>query len=207
MILYRHPLVSTGTPSAPPWLDGAPAITHSENLTHRFAGIGEAHQMGDRPAAAWVDVDDGWQALRVLPDLPIQLHRRLSWARTRVVADAEGRQWQVPVILTAMGYPALIAAMGDNWLPAYTPQQRRMLAIAEAAKAALDARHVIAPDMAACCQWAAEAMEAANHITVTVIQRTLCMDAHLALNVLVALTGALDAAELAVAAAQDGDHG
>jgi hypothetical protein len=203
MILYRHPIVAEGTPSAPPWLDGAQAITHSESQTHRLAGIGEAHQMGDRPGAAWVDVGDGWEAIRVLPDAPIQLHRRLSWARSRVVADAEGRQWQVPVILTAMGSRAVIAVMGDDWLPAYTPQQERLLAVAEAAKGALDARDTAPLDVAACCQWAAEALEAANHITVRVIQRTRCMDQHLALNVLLAMTGALDAAEMAA----DGDHG
>lgn len=205
MILYRHPLVATGTPANPPWLDGAAAITHGENQSHRFAGIGPAWQMGDHPRATWVDVGDGWEATRVLPDAPIELQRRLSWARSRVVADAEGREWQVPVVLTPTGAPAIIAVMGEDWLPAYTPQQRRLLEVAAAAKAALEARHVIAPEAAAVCQWAAEALEAANHITVRVIQRMLCMDQHLAINVLLALTGTLDAAELAQAS--DGDHG
>ena len=198
MILYRHPIASTGTLAAPPWLDGAMSVVRSETQTHRLAGIGEDYQMGDR-ANGWVEVGDQWEAQRVLPDLPILLHRKLSWARSRVVADAEGREWQVPVVLTPQGNPGIIAVYGDDWLPVYTPQQQRLLLIAAAAKTALEARDV---PVAAACQWAAEALEAANHITVSVIQRCGMMDAHLAQNVLLALTGTLDAAEL-----MDGDHG
>lgn len=200
MILYRHPIAADGTPAAPPWLDGAPAVVHGETQTHRLAGIGEDYQMGDRPGAAWLDVGGGWEALRVLPDAPIQIHRRLSWARSRVVADAEGREWQVPVILTVTGAPAIIAVMGEDWLPAYTPQQRRLLDVAKAAQQALDARNLPAQ---ASCQWAAEAIEAANHVTVKGIQRLGLLDTHLVQNVLLALTGTLDAAEMAA----DGDHG
>ncbi len=199
MILYRHPLVSDGTPFAPPWLDGAAPVCSSETDTHRLAAIGEEFQMGDRPAAGWVEVGDHWEALRVLPDRPILLHRKLAWARSRVVADAEGREWQVPVVLTPRGHPAIIATFGEDWLPVYTAQQRRLLDIAAVAKAALENRDI---PSAAACQWAAEALEAANFITVRVIQRCGMMDAHLAANVLIALTGILDASEL-----MDGDHG
>ena len=198
MIIYRHPLASTGTLSAPPWLDGAPSIVHSETQTHRLAGIGPDHQMGDRDTG-WQAVGEHWEAQRVLPDLPIQLYRKLSWAKTRVVADAEGRNWQVPIVLTPQGSSAIIAVYGDDWLPAYTPQQQRLLLIADSAKAALESRELPA---AAGCQWAAEALEAANYITVKVIQKCGMMDAHLAQNVLLALTGILDAAEL-----MDSDHG
>ncbi len=183
---------------APPWLDGAPAIVSVETQTHRLSGIGEAYQAGDR-ATGWIDVGDTWEAQRVLPDAPILLHRKLAWARSRVVADAEGREWQVPIVLTPQGNPAIIATFGEDWLPVYTAIQRRMLDIATAAKAALETREL---PVTAACQWAAEALEAANHITVKVIQKCQMMDAHLAQNVLLALTGTLDAAEL-----MDGDHG
>ncbi len=183
---------------APPWLEGAPSLVSSETMTHRLSGIGEQFQIGDR-VAGWIEIGDQWEAQRVLPDAPILLHRRLAWAKSRVVADAEGREWQVPVVLTPQGNPAIIAVYGDDWLPVYTPQQRRLLDIAAAAKSALEAREVPA---AAACQWSAEALEAANYITVKVIQRCGMMDAHLAQNVLLALTGLLDAAELV-----DSSHG
>ncbi len=141
----------------------------------------------------WVDVGNDWEALRVLPDAPIELQRTLSWAKSRLVADAEGREWQVPVILTPQGNPAIIATYGDDWLPVYTHEQRRLLDIAMAAKAALEGRDV---PVAAACQWAAEALQAGNHITVLVIQRCTMMDAHLARNVLLAMTGILDAAAM-----------
>ncbi len=199
MIVYRHPILADGTPMAPPWLEGVESLVSSESSTHRFAGVGEDFQMGERPGASWADVGHGWQAVRVLPDQPIRLQRRLSWAKSRVVADAEGREWQVPVVLTPHAHPGIIATYGDSWLPVYTGQQRRLLDIAQAALTALEARNVPA---AVACQWAAEALEAGNHITVSVIQRCLMMDEHLAQNVLLALTGALDAAELA-----DANHG
>ncbi len=199
MIIYRHPIIPDGTPFAPPWLDGAAPVCSTENATHRMAAIGQDFQMGDRPETGWVEVGDYWEALRVLPDLPILLHRKLAWARSRVVADAEGREWQVPIVLTPQGNPAIIATFGEDWLPVYTVQQRRLLDIAAAAKAALENRDV---PTAAACQWAAEALEAANHISVRVIQRCGMMDSHLATNVLLALTGILDASEL-----MDGNHG
>ncbi len=197
MILYRHPIQTDGTPMAPPWLEGA-AVVSVETQTHRMSGIGEAYQAGDR-AVGWVEVGDHWEAQRVLPDLPIILQRKLNWALSKVVADAEGREWQVPVILTPKGNPAIITAMGKDWLPVYTAQQQRLLSVAQAARAALETREV---PTAAACQWAAEALEAANHITVAVIQSCQMMDTHLAQNVLLAMTGLLD-----LALSEDGNHG
>ncbi len=196
MILYRAQRRDAEFPQPPAWLEAAVDLSFAETGTHRIMALGPTYLVGERKGLAWVAIEDGWQAALLQPDEPMAHARKISWARTRLVADAEGRQWQVPVVRSIHGASAIIASYGANWLPAYTEQQQRLLAISDAAAAALEARQL--PQREG-CQWAAELLLAGHHISLMTIQGLRLLDDYLVQNVLAAATGIFDAQEAAQA--------
>ena len=199
MILYRHPSSPDQPTPIPAWLDGAPLTTVSTG-THHLVGIVDPWHCGDR--AGWQPVADGWEAVITNRACSRLLGRTVTWARTRPVADADGNEWLAPVALSAQGHPALTPRYGADWLPVWTPAQTRLLEIAQAATTAFQGidptRDVVELPIAA-VQWAAEALAAANYITLDDLRTFALIDQVLLLSTLAALTGLADV----VAADQD----
>jgi hypothetical protein len=184
VIIYRdRQHVTRSTP--PACLSGAADLQCRESAHGRLWGIGDGRILG--PDARWIDIGDGWDSALIGEMTTRELIRDQRWVDVEPVSSLTGITWIVPKILTPECSRAFRVAYGKDWLPALTPEQARMEAIARAAWDALT-NPTSGIDMAAGCQWAAEMLCAVNHISVEAIQAHQLLDEDLALGCLATAT-------------------
>ena len=189
MIVYHHPAQAT----PPAWLDGAADVTTCSCHDGTLFGAGPAYLLGQAGRPNAKPLDDDWTVWLNGEIEPAFLVRPCPWADLEIAADIRCRSWACPVALTEGGKPAIRANYGDDWLPDYTPEQERLLAVASAARSALEAAytgsHRTPVDQRAACAWAAEALSVTNALTVKIIRRLSLLDDALVASVLLHLTG------------------
>ena len=189
MIVYHHPTQAT----TPAWLDGGADINSAVCQDGILFGAGPSYLLGQAGRASAKPLDDEWTVWLNGEVEPAFLVRPRAWVDMEIATDMHGRSWACPVAMTTGGKPAIRANYGDDWLPEYTEEQQRLLAVASAARAALEAaytgdhRHPIDPRAA--CAWAAEALAVSNLLTVKIIRRLSLLDDALVAGVLLHLTG------------------
>lgn len=178
---------SGGVPVVPACLDGwaardGHAIVHVDLAgTSHMVGVGDA--LAFPTPRRWADLDGGWKVGLNSPRFdPRALVRSQGWADLNIARDMHGREWYVPVVRSAKGGRAYRVAYGRDWLPELTPEQARADEISEAAVSAILGGGEFG--MSVACQWAAELLSMAAHITPEVIAALVLMDDTLTVDVL-----------------------
>lgn len=193
MIYFRH---ANGSRCLPPWL---PQDVRAERLTANGLVVGMCDPMYLDPmrVATWLPCADGWDIGQAGDDPKAdQYLRREAWLPVQVVADHRDRPWLAPCVLDAAGrrnFP--VAYAGPLFLPAPTPEQARLMAVAGAAReafqiaaaeaaAAEQAGRDVDPDKcvatATACAWAAQLLAGAYHLPVEAFQALGLIDDTLA---------------------------
>lgn len=187
MIIYHHPTETT----PPAWLAHAEDVNVRQCSDGCLFGAGPTYLLGLDGRDQARPLADGWSVWVNGAVDPYALAHPCAWAASAPVIDLQGRAWAAPVVLGANGKPCIRVAYGDDWLPDLTPQQQRIVDIAQVARAALEAaygEHPVALDQRAACAWAAEALTVTNAVTVQVIRRLSLLDDALIAGTLLALT-------------------
>ncbi len=156
------------------------ALCHSD-LADGLHMVGVGDPIVFSAPRLWHDLADGWR-VGLTPGAPFNpgaLTRGQLWCDTVTVCDLKDRPWQVPRIRDSEGRRAFRVAYGRDWLPALTPEQARCEEIADAATHALAAGDT---PMSVGCQWAAELLAAANHISVEALAVLNLIDDRLVLG-------------------------
>lgn len=192
MLVWKS--VSGGVPVVPDCLQGwepraGAQLVHRETTSGHVVGVGDPLIWTEPAARAWADVGDGWQVALVPGTVfePRLLTRVQGWADVGEVQDTHRRAWHAPKIRRPGGGRAFRCAYGRDWLPALTAEQIRA---EEIVAAALEAANQDTP-MAVACQWAAELLTMATHISVPAISALALMDETLACGTL-ALSASLE---------------
>lgn len=201
-IFYRHPAPAD---IVPPWLQGwAPvhaeaAICHRDTPAGHLVGICNPLAFGVPAKAEWVDLDDGWQAaLGPTLDPRLLIRHAQRWADVVTVQDMQGRDWAVPVILTADGSRSFrVAYGGRDMLPRLTPEQARCLEIASEARMAwiaekerqANGEEAAGVDMGVAARWALPLIAAANHIAEAALAELGLADDFLIVGTMAVATG------------------
>ncbi len=167
---------------------GADDLVQRQSRDGTLWAIGDALTLGDD--GPWLDIGDGYAVAG-----PVTEHqayqRQASWLKTQDVTDLHGRDWAVPLILTADGDRAFQVCYGRDFLPAPTPEQYRMLDVAQAARDALIANAGGTQDvpMVMACRWAAELLCASYHLTPDAVAALTILDDALVLALIGASVG------------------
>ncbi len=159
MIVYR-------AESLPIWLEGAQELCERLGDGCTYYAIGDPVLLSP-PADGWVQVADGIDAAAIGAPLSHPIVREIPGMRMDVARNASGGTMACPVVLTQDGARAFVAPIGDDYLPALTHEQERMLSVANAARDALTAAAETdegALDSAAAGRWSVELLCYANHI-------------------------------------------
>lgn len=181
MIIYRTK--DEAALAAPAWLEGAADLHERINPPGRLWAIGDGLQVADAPDRAWSDVGDGWQARVHAQAIGVELARHLTWCPTSAVSDRDGNLWAALQLLDANGNPRIAYKYGGpSFMPVATPDQKRALDIAEAARSAFLSGNDLPREVA--CTWAAELLALANHISVGAIAALGLLDDVLVVHVL-----------------------
>ncbi len=187
MILYRD-LRHVSRCFPPSWIAGAPELQCREDAAGRLWGIGDPTLIG--PGTGWIDLDDGWQVRQVGKLDASQLIRHQLWCDVRPTASLEDVIWIAPAVLTIEGTRAFRIAYGDNFEPALTETQQRLMTIATEARTlviAAQASGVI--DSTIACRYTAELLSAVNYVTPEVLAKLRLLDDALAVDGLVIAAG------------------
>lgn len=188
MIIYHHPTETT----PPAWLTGAENVTTRPCEGGCLFGVGDHYLLGLDGRDGAKPLADGWSVWVNGGIDPYELARPCAWAAVAAAIDLHHRAWAVPVVLGATGKPCIRVAYGDDFLPDLTPEQQRIIDIAQVARAALEAaysgEHRVPLDQRTACAWAAEALAITNAVTVQVIRRLSILDDALVAGTLLALT-------------------
>jgi hypothetical protein len=187
MILFRD---RNRRGSPPPWCDGAADLVSRSDSAGTLWAIGDPLLVG--PQRSWIDIADGWDGC-VLPPLDPAILVRRQLVETYEMAeckDLSGRRWFVPILLDESGRRAFRVQRGRDWLPALTPEQDRCLAIAHEIRDCSELPVEIA------CQYAAECISLANHVSPLVMAALGLMDDCLAIGSVIAVASRKDSAEV-----------
>jgi hypothetical protein len=168
-------------PTPPAWLVGAQSLCQGMGQHGTSWHCGEAATLSQD--APWCDLGDGYGISGQFETDDIDALARMHIPyQTSTEADLRGNEWQCPVIIDEDGQRAFAVAYGDDWLPALTPEQERVLAMAQEARGILlDKREA---DKRAGLAWAAEFLCLVYHLTPRIIAKTRILDDALMLGAL-----------------------
>lgn len=173
----------------PTWLAGAAGLQCTAHRDGALWGIGDPMGLYVE-GGKWFDLADDYRVSGSQD--PREIARASAWYDRALAVDGSGQWWSVPRILNANGTRAFRVRYGADWMPALSPEQVRAEAIAKEARAALTGGGDLSVPVA--CQWSAEMLSIASHITPEIIAAMGIMDDVLMAQVLALACGVAEVA-------------